>query len=87
MPLLCRCGRVRVWAGAVRGPENSQQLADWYSLSHVVHGLLLFGALRLTLRRAGTGLRLAIATMIEAGWEILENSPVIIDRYRAETIS
>lgn len=85
--LLCRCGRVRVWAGAVRSPENSQQLADWYSLSHVVHGLLLYGAARLALRRRRLGTRVIAAALIECAWEAVENTSWVIDRYRAETVS
>ena len=62
-------------------------IADWYSLSHVVHGFLFYGALWLVARRLPVGARLVIATMIEAFWEVLENSPLIIDRYRAVTLA
>jgi hypothetical protein len=86
-PPICRCGRVRLWAGDVHGPENSQQIADWYSLSHVLHGLLFYGLLWLAARRWPAGARLVAATAIEAGWELLENSPMIIARYRAATVS
>ena len=84
-PPICLCGRVKLWTGVVHGPENSQMVADWYSLSHVVHGLCFYGLLGLAARRWSVGSRLVIATLIEAGWEILENSPVIIERYRAAT--
>jgi hypothetical protein len=67
--------------------ENSQQLADWYSPSHLIHGLLFYGLLWLIARRRPLGLRALIALAIECGWEILENSPIIIDRYREATIS
>jgi hypothetical protein len=86
-PPICRCGVVRFWAGAVHGPENSQQIADWYSLSHILHGLLFYGTLWLIARRLTVGGRLVIATTIEAGWELLENSPIVIDRYRAATMA
>lgn len=85
--LLCRCGRVRLWVGAVRSPENSQQLADWYSLSHVVHGLLLYAAAQLTLPRRSVGMRVIAAALIECTWEVVENTSWVIDRYRAETVS
>lgn len=84
---ICPCGTVRLWQGVVESPENSQQLSDWYSLSHIVHGLLFYGATLLVFRRWRWVTRLAIAVAIEAGWEVLENSPIIIDRYRAVTMA
>jgi Protein of unknown function (DUF2585) len=86
-PPICRCGTVKLWQGDVMGPENSQQLADWYSPSHLIHGLLFYGLLWLIARRRPLGLRALIALLLESGWEILENSPIIIDRYREATIS
>ncbi|WP_370175389.1 DUF2585 domain-containing protein [Sphingobium abikonense] len=85
-PLLCTCGRVEVWHGALDS-GNSQHIADWYSLSHVIHGFLFYALTRWLLRRQPFGMRLALAVGIEAAWEILENSPVIIDRYRTATIA
>src|SRR5262249_37852799 len=84
---MCGWGRGRLWQGEVMSAENSQQLADWYSPSHFIHGLLFYGLLWLIARRRPLGLRALIALVIECGWEILENSPIIIDRYRAATIS
>ncbi len=86
-PLVCRCGTVRLWQGEVMSAENSQQLADWYSPSHLIHGVLFYGLLWLLARRRPLGLRALIALLIESGWEILENSPIIIERYRGATIS
>jgi hypothetical protein len=86
-PFICRCGTVRFWQGDVTSAENSQQLVDWYSPSHLIHGLLFYGLLWLVARRAPLSLRALIALLIESGWEILENSPIIIDRYREATIS
>jgi len=86
-PLICRCGSVKLWEGDVTSAENSQHLADWYSPSHVIHGLLLYGLLWLLARRSRFGMRALLALLIESGWEILENSPIIIDRYREATIS
>jgi uncharacterized membrane protein YjdF len=84
---LCTCGDIRLWAGDVHSPDNSQQIADWYSPSHVIHGFLFFLMLQWLLPRVTAGWRLAIAVALESGWEILENSPIIIERYRQATIA
>src|SRR3569623_2704107 len=83
----CPCGHVSLWAGKVLSPENSQQLSDWYSFSHIIHGFLFYAAGWLVLRNRPVGMRLLAATIIEAGWEMLENSPIIIDRDRAASIA
>ena len=82
-PPICTCGEVALW-GAV-GPRQSQMLADWYSFSHVVHGLLFYAGLWLVARRWPVGRRFLAALLIETAWEVLENTPMIIDRYRETT--
>ena len=69
----------------VNSPHNSQHLFDPYSLSHVLHGILFFGVLWLFRRRISLPVRAAIAVSIEIGWEMVENSPFIINRYRTAT--
>ncbi|MFN7915105.1 MAG: DUF2585 family protein [Vicinamibacterales bacterium] len=83
---MCTCGYISLWHGAVDS-QNSQQISDWYTFTHVEHGLLFFGLLYLVARRLPVGTRLLAAVAIESAWEIVENSPFIIDRYRAATIS
>jgi hypothetical protein len=80
-------GKFGWWEGNIWSSENSQRLADPYSFSHIVHGMLFYAVLWLVARRLPVRYRLLLALVVEAGWEILENSPLIINRYREATIS
>ena len=80
-------GRFGWWEGNIWSSEQSQRFADPYSLSHIVHGVLFYAGLWLLARRLPLRARLVAAVLLEATWEVMENSPIIINRYRAVTIS
>jgi hypothetical protein len=84
-PPICTCDSIELW-GEV-GPKQSQMLADWYSPSHIVHGFLFYAALALLWRKAPIEQRFLVALLLEAAWEIAENTPMVIDRYREATIA
>lgn len=84
-PPICTCGTVELW-GEV-GPKQSQMLADWYTPSHIVHGFLFYAIGWALMRRQLVQLRLTLAMLVEAAWEIVENTPMVIDRYREATIA
>ena len=87
-PPICTCGTIRLWESSPLSPETSQQLFDWYTFSHIVHGFLFYGAIRLVFRRRlGVWPSLLIAMGIEIGWEILENTPWVIEAYRQQALA
>jgi len=84
---ICECGYVKLWEGGVNTSGNSQHLSDWYTLSHIIHGFLFYWFAWMLLRGRSFAARLGLAAVIEAGWEVLENSPLIIERYRTATMA
>src|ERR671916_1047989 len=76
-PPICACGEVNLWGTA--GPQQSQMLADWYSASHVVHGFLFYAALHFAARGWSIERRFLAALVIEAAWEIIQNTPAVVD--------
>ncbi len=85
--LICTCGYVKLWHGVVFSSENSQHLSDWYTPSHIIHGLVFYAITSFVLSRSAIGWRLAAATVVECAWEILENTDRVIQHYREVTIS
>ena len=92
-PPICSCGYVALWYGDINASGNSQHLSDWYTPSHIIHGMLFYALGWFLFRKLGLGGKQAakwsfpLAVFIEAAWEILENTSWIIDRYRSVTVN
>ena len=86
-PFVAASGKILFWVNNPLSPDMSQQLADWYSFSHIIHGFVFFGLLRLIAPRLPLGLRLLLAMGVEIGWEITENSPAVIQHYRQQALA
>lgn len=80
-------GKPGIWSGDIWSEHNSQFLLDPYTLTHITHGVFFYGILKLAFKNASTDARLIAAVALESGWEVLENTETVIERYRAETIS
>lgn len=88
-PLICECGYIKAWHGITLSSENSQHLSDWYSFSHIIHGIIFYGIYFLVARKIPLplGIGFILALCIEVSWEIFENTDFVINRYREVTIS
>jgi hypothetical protein len=92
-PPICECGYVSLWYGDINSSGNSQHLSDWYTPSHIIHGMLFYGLGWLLFSKFGLGGKAAgkwsftLAVPLEAAWEIIENTPLVIDRYRSVTVN
>lgn len=86
-PPICTCGEVALWEASAASARTSQMLADWYSASHIVHGFLFYAALWLVAPSWPVERRFVVALLLEAAWEIAENTPMVIDRYREATVA
>ena len=83
----CRCGSIKLWTGDAWGPENSQQFTDPYTFTHITHGVLLYLLLHIVARKWPLPRRTVLAVALESAWEVLENTDMVINRYRAATMA
>lgn len=83
-PFLCARGEFKLWEGDAASPCASQQLTDWYSFTHVIHGVLFYFLVWLAAPGLSLAQRFLIALAVEVGWEILENTPFAIRHYRKQ---
>ena len=86
-PFIAADGHIKLWESHPFAPTMSQELADWYSFSHIIHGFVFYGLLHLLAPRLPFAARLLIAMGIEVGWEIAENSPFVINAYRQQALA
>ena len=86
-PLIAASGHILLWVGSPLSPDTSQQLSDWYSFSHFIHGFIFFGLLHWLAPRLPLAARLLLAMGIEIAWEFVENSPAVIQHYRKQALA
>lgn len=86
-PLIAASGHILLWVGNPRSADTSQQLTDWYSFSHIIHGFIFFWLLRFLVPNLPFGTRLLMAMAIEISWEAAENSPAVIQHYRQQALA
>lgn len=88
---ICECGYVKLWHGQINDSGNSQHIADWYTPSHIIHGMIFYALGWWLFVRKGWGgpqafrWGLPLAVLLEAAWEVLENTPMVINRFRSVT--
>lgn len=86
-PIVCECGAIKLWEGQVLSSGNSQHLMDWYSPSHIIHGFAFFFLLTWLFPRMPVAARFALAVGMEGVWEVIENTPMVIDHYRQQALA
>ena len=86
-PWICTCGTIKLWDGNIFSSGNSQHIADWYTLSHVLHGVLIVLVGRIVAPRVRMTTLLYVAVITGVAWEVIEHTPWVLDRFRAATIN
>ena len=86
-PPICTCGEVKLWVGSVFDGGNSQHIADWYTLSHILHGVLIALLGRLVFPRVAFKTLFLVAIVTGVGWEVIEHTDFVLDAFRATTIN
>ncbi len=86
-PPICTCDYVKLWEGVVLSAGNSQHLSDWYTFSHIIHGILFYALFTLLFPRISVWARLLMAMGVEIAWEIAENTPTVIQHYREQALA
>ena len=86
-PFIAASGHILPWVGSPLSPDTSQQLSDWYSFSHFIHGFIFFGLLNWLAPQLPFGARLLLAMGTEISWEFVENSPAVIQHYRKQALA
>lgn len=82
---ICSCGKLLIWVGQICSSNNSQHFFDPYSFTHVLHGFLFFWLIAWLVPRLTSSWQLTLAIVLEAAWEVFENTNFIIERYRTAT--
>lgn len=86
-PLICTCGYVKLWEGVVLSNGNSQHLTDWYTFSHIIHGFIFYFLLWRFFPHLPVAVRFLLAFGIEVSWELIENTPLVIQHYREQALA
>jgi len=86
-PMMSASGTLTFWNGAVLSAENSQQVTDWYTFTHVLHGFLFYFVLARAWPGAKPIMRLLAAVGLEVAWECFENTPWLIEHYRQQALA
>ena len=90
-PPICECGYVKLWHGQINDSGNSQHISDWYTPSHIIHGMIFYALGWWLFVKKGWGgpnavrWGLPLAVFLEAAWEVLENTQLVINRFRDVT--